>query len=112
MTTRVGQSMQVSVVYFEGCPNWTAAEDHVREALDRLGRDDVHIERLVIESDEHAGRLAFRGSPTVLIDGIDPFADPSAAVGLSCRMYRTPDGLAGAPTVGMLLAAVKRIAGT
>lgn len=101
--------MQVSVVYFEGCPHWTVTEERVREALDRLGRNDVRIERLVIESDEHAGRLAFRGSPTVLIDGIDPFADPSAAVGLSCRMYRTPDGLAGAPTVGMLISALERI---
>jgi len=32
------------------------------------------------------------------------FAEPGAGVGLSCRIYRTPEGLAGAPTVDQLRA--------
>jgi hypothetical protein len=47
--------------------------------------------------------VGFRGSPTVLVDGRDPFADRQAPVGLSCRVYSTPEGLAGAPTVAQLI---------
>jgi len=43
------------------------------------------------------------GSPSVLVDGEDPFAEPGADVGLSCRLYRTPVGLAGAPTMAHLV---------
>ena len=38
------------------------------------------------------------------------FADPSAPVGLACRVYRTTTGLAGAPSVDELTA-VLRVAG-
>jgi len=38
------------------------------------------------------------------VDGEDAFADADTAVGLSCRVYRTPDGAAGAPTVEQLQA--------
>ncbi len=51
-------------------------------------------------------RQAFTGGippTTVLVDGVDPFADASAPVGLSCRVFRTPDGLRGAPTVEQLV---------
>ena len=30
----------------------------------------------------------------MLVDGADPFADPDDAVGLSCRVFRTPEGCA------------------
>jgi hypothetical protein len=38
----------------------------------------------------------------VLIDGVDPFADPDAPIGLSCRVYRTDTGFAGSPTFDQL----------
>jgi len=41
--------------------------------------------------------LGFTGSPTILIDGVDPFAEPGRPAGLACRMYRTATGLAGTP---------------
>jgi hypothetical protein len=43
----------------------------------------------------------------MLINGVDPFADPDAPVGLSCRVYRTDDGPAGSPTVEQLLAVLR-----
>jgi hypothetical protein len=40
------------------------------------------------------------GSPTLLIDGRDPFAQPGAQASVSCRLYRGADGRAsGAPSV-------------
>ena len=59
------------------------------------------------QTPEEAEAARFRGSPTVLVDGRDPFADPAAPVGLSCRVYRTADGLAGSPTVDQLLAVLQ-----
>ncbi len=55
-----------------------------------------------VETAEDAERLGFIGSPTVLIDGSDPFAAPGSPVGLACRLYVTPEGLAGSPTVDQL----------
>ena len=55
-----------------------------------------------VDTQERAEALSFRGSPTVLIDGVDPWDDPNAPAGLSCRIYRTADGFAG---TGILIGA-------
>ena len=82
----------MQLFHFEGCPNWLEMEQRLREALRRAGIT-TPVERLAVSSSQDAERLSFRGSPTVLLDGVDPFADPSAPVGLACRVYQTPDGL-------------------
>lgn len=53
-----------------------------------------------------ANERSFRGSPTVLVDGRDPFADGGEAFGLACRVYPTEEGPAGSPTVAQLRAVV------
>jgi len=42
--------------------------------------------------------FGFVGSPTILVDGRGPVCGAEAAFGLTCRVYQTPDGLAGSPT--------------
>lgn len=98
--------MRVTLQYFDGCPHWRTAEDRVREAIERLGRADVVVVHQRVRSAEQAEELSFRGSPTVLVDGRDPFADPQAPVGLACRVYGTATGASGAPTVQQLLDAL------
>ncbi|MDU0314090.1 hypothetical protein RKE38_10375 [Phycicoccus sp. M110.8] len=61
-----------------------------------------------VESTEDADRLGFTGSPTILLDGTDPFPQPGEISALSCRVYTTPDGLAGSPTVEQLADALTR----
>ncbi len=85
----------VHLRYFDGCPNWRTTYDRLRD----LGVDPV-IER--IESPEEAERLRFVGSPTILVDGRDPFPASDASFGLTCRVFETPDGLAGSPTTEQL----------
>jgi hypothetical protein len=97
----------VTLLYFDGCPNWQLAGERLREALALAGRNDVRVEHRLVGTPEEAVAAEFRGSPTVLIDGRDPFADPYAPVGLSCRVYRTEAGLAGSPTVDQLLAVLQ-----
>lgn len=102
--------MTLTLRYFEGCPHWRVAEARVREALERLGRDDkIVYER--IETDDDASRVGFRGSPTVLIDGQDPFVSGRPA-GLSCRVYSTEAGREGAPSVRQLMRALDPESGT
>ena len=70
-----------------------------------IAADPRHVN---VATPEDAERLRFRGSPTILIDGLDPFAEESAPVGLSCRVLPTPDGLRGAPTHAQLVEALQR----
>lgn len=66
------------------------------------------ISRQVVSTSDEASELGFLGSPTILIDGNDPFAEVGAGPGLACRIYRTPDGPAGAPRVAELRDALQR----
>ena len=99
--------LDVQLLYVDGCPNWREADERVREALRRVGEDATSVTHTVVATPEDAERLSFRGSPTVLVGGTDPFADPSRPVGLTCRVYPTPQGLRGAPTVEQLLAVLE-----
>ena len=92
--------MDVTLLYFDGCPNWKVADE--RLAAIAAERPNVVVRRHRVETVEEAERLGFHGSPSILVDGVDVFAEPGAGVGLSCRVYRTPDGLAGAPTLEQL----------
>ena len=82
--------IDITLQYFDGCPNWQLADRDLKEAI-RLLDLDTEISYQKIESHDEAEELQFRGSPTILISGRDPFADPDAPVGLSCRIYRTAD---------------------
>ena len=101
--------MRVTLRYFDGCPNWRTTLERLTSAIERTGLDaEVALER--IGSEEEAERLRFQGSPTVLLDGTDPFADGSAWFGLSCRIYLTEQGSEGSPSEDQLVAAISRFA--
>ena len=87
--------MRVELLYFDGCPHWRLADERLTEALRVLGRGDVRVERHRVETAEQAEELAFLGSPTVRIDGADPFATGNEQVGLSCRLFRRPPASVG-----------------
>jgi hypothetical protein len=91
----------VTLLYFPGCPNWQTADANLRAALKEAGAA-VAVQRRVVDTVEDAEQKGFLGSPTILIDGQDPFAEPGAVPGLSCRVYRTDTGVTGAPTVAQL----------
>lgn len=96
--------MDITLQYFNGCPGWEQMDAHL-EALAGEGID-LRISYQLIDTPEAAAVAGFRGSPTVLVDGTDPFANPDAPVGLSCRVYRTEKGFAGTPTLDQLRDAV------
>jgi hypothetical protein len=94
---------EVTLLHFDGCPSWELAAERLAALADEL---DLTIHLQEVETPEDAERLRFRGSPTVLVDGVDVFAEGHEPVGLSCRVYQTPDGPAGAPTAEQLRAAI------
>jgi hypothetical protein len=83
---------------FTGCSNWQVTDGRLGQHWIWLGNDRP-VERIQVTKTEDADRLVLRGSPTVLIEGQDPFAGLDAPRGLSCRDFTTSDGRRGAPTV-------------
>jgi hypothetical protein len=98
--------VEVTLLSFDDCPNWRRAAD----LIERLAREhqDVTVSYRIVNTDSDAQQLGFVGSPTILIDGVDPWATSDAPVGLSCRIFATPDGPKGSPTWEQLTAAVQR----
>lgn len=93
--------MELTVLVVPDCPNASVLDERLAEVL--ADRWWVSVMRRVIDDDEQAARWGMRGSPTLLIDGVDPFADPGVPASVSCRMYRDEGGrLEGAPSVAAL----------
>ena len=101
-------NVDVTVLYFEGCPSWQTAIERVLDAAAATGVQ-VHVSAQAVESEQDAQQFEFIGSPTILLDGTDPFAQPGDVAGLVCRVYTTPDDLAGSPTVDQLADALTRM---
>ncbi len=98
--------MKVELLYFDGCPNWTVADERLAEAARLVSRADLTVHRRRVDTEEDAIAVGFTGSPTILIDDKDPFATGDEQVGLACRVYSTPDGLAGSPSIEQLVGAL------
>ena len=93
----------IELRYFDSCPNWKVADDRLKEAMKAEGVADP-ITYTRVESFEDAEQMQFIGSPSILINGVDPFRPKDAEPGLACRVFATEDGPQGSPTVGELRA--------
>jgi hypothetical protein len=93
--------VQVTVLSVPGCPNVARLEERLAPLL--AERPGVTVSRLVIATEEEAVRRGMHGSPTILVDGVDPFAASGCPASLSCRLYRDRAGqVDGAPAVSQL----------
>lgn len=94
----------ITIQYFDDCPNWRRLEQLLLQL--KAGGADINLNYQIIDTPEKAERAGFRGSPSVLIDGTDPFANDGDPVGLQCRVYVTEDGYAPAPSLRQLEEAI------
>ena len=101
-------NVDITLMYFAGCPGWQHAEANLHAALAAVGMPDVSIRRRLIATVEEAEQAGFIGSPTVLLDGRDPFTEPGRQPGLSCRLYPSEHGMANAPSVELLIEVLDR----
>lgn len=104
--------MEIEVLVVPDCPHYQLAEEQLRQAMDDAHLTTTGFTTRVVADQAEAERSAFIGSPTILIDGRDPFAEPGATPSHSCRIYRTPHGPAGAPGLDQLRQALQTAAGT
>lgn len=74
-------AISVNIQMSPGCGHGQQTVALVREVLDVLA-PDASVEIVHVRTIEDAERLGFRGSPTVLVDGVDIEPGPPAGVGL------------------------------
>jgi len=91
--------MRITVLTVPDCPNGPVVEERITAALD--GRA-AEVELVEVHEQADASRWGMTGSPTVLLDGVDPFAVDGAVPSVSCRIYRSGGRTDGAPSVAEL----------
>lgn len=99
--------MKVELLYFEDCPSWQTGLDNLRAALS-ASDIEAGIKLVRVEAPEAAIEQQFMGSPTIRVDGQDLFPVEGADYALGCRVYQTPEGMRGWPTVAMIRAAFEK----
>ena len=97
--------VRIDLLHVPDCPNVDVARERLRVALGQTGVA-ASMQEVEIDTVDAAVAAGLRGSPTILIDGTDPFAAPGAEVSLSCRLFRTGDRVEGAPSVAQLVEAL------
>ncbi|MGQ0717426.1 MAG: alkylmercury lyase family protein [Pseudonocardiales bacterium] len=94
--------MRLEILHVPDCPNVALLDRRLDEAL-AGNRSEVELTHRVVENPEVAAAVGMTGSPTLLVDGADPFAEPGLAPSVSCRLYLGEDGrVEGAPSVAEL----------
>jgi len=97
--------MDLELLTIPGCPHAAPALALFHAALDLEDvKDPVTVRELGTAAE--AAALSFHGSPTFSIDGADLFPS-SAPPAIACRVYPTPTGLSGQPTLHALRQAIR-----
>ena len=93
--------MELTLLTVPACPHAALFEERLAAAL--ADRPGTVVRRRVVADEREAAEAGMHGSPTLLVDGVDPFAAPGQPPSLSCRLYRDAAGRAdGAPPVDAL----------
>jgi hypothetical protein len=99
--------MELTLLTVADCPHAAVFEERLAVAL--AGHPGAVLHRRVVAGEREAAAAGMHGSPTLLVDGVDPFARPGEAASLSCRLYPGAAGEAGGvPSVAALRAALSR----
>ena len=92
---------KISLLYFDGCPSWKPALENLKTAV---GAEKIpaEISLVNIEDTAQAQVERFPGLPSILVNGVDLWPIEPTNYALSCRVYKTPSGMMGSPTIEML----------
>src|SRR4030042_2248415 len=93
--------MDIELLYFDNCPSCETALANLKIAWAEENLNaQVHLVK--IDSPEQANQQRFLGSPSIRIGGIDFWPEEREDYFMGCRVYPTPAGLRGWPTVEMI----------
>jgi hypothetical protein len=98
--------MRVELLYWDGDPEYMSARQNLVEVLTEDAFETT-IQMIAVSSPEDATFLAFPGSPTIRIDGVDIDAAGAGEVGLHRRDY----GGTSVPGKDLIRSAVERARG-
>jgi hypothetical protein len=88
----------IELQHFLGCPNSDEMIKRVREAIAR-SEVEITYREVLIDTPEKAALHKFRGSPSVLVNGVDLEGLPESDSGaLACRYYKN-----GIPSVETII---------
>jgi hypothetical protein len=97
--------MKLQILHVPGCAGADLLETRLAPLL--AAHPGVELTRQVLADQASAERLGMTGSPTLLADGVDPFARPGQEPSVSCRLYPDDDGRPGqAPSPDQLRVAL------
>ena len=71
-----------------------------------MSREDLTVHRRKVATEQEAIAVGFTGSPTILITDKVRSRPVMSKWGWRCRVYWTPHGLAGSPSVAQLVDAL------
>jgi hypothetical protein len=104
-------AMRLEILHVPDCPNAAVLESRLTAIL--AGHPGTEIIRHIVTSDDQARQLGMTGSPTLLVDGADPFARPGQQPALACRLYADDHGRpAGVPSETQLRDALQALPGS
>jgi hypothetical protein len=93
--------MKIELFYFDGCPSWQMGLRNLKSALQLEGiKTDVQLVKVL--DDVGAVKLKFLGSPSFRVDDKELWPEEREMYTLSCRVYPSPQGIKGWPSVEML----------
>ena len=92
------QLLKIELLYFEGCPGFEETLGILRNVIVEEGLEA----RVVPVKIGPGGSSDFPGSPTLFVDSEDLFPTERLVQGMSCRIYRTPEGPKNHPTAAMV----------
>ncbi|WP_158633218.1 alkylmercury lyase family protein [Amycolatopsis sp. WAC 04182] len=102
--------MELVVLSVPDCPHVALLDDLLRDVL--ADRPEVRVVHREVTEHAQAEAEGMHGSPTLLVNGVDPFAVPGSRPSVSCRLFRDEDGLARpAPPRTALVAALTTYGG-
>ena len=96
----------IELLHIADCPNSGEALFRLQRAVKKILPSATAIRDTLIDSAETAAKVLFAGSPTILVDGVDLFPTDGRTSDLACRIYLTPNGMAGVPTQEQIEAAL------
>lgn len=90
--------MRIELLYMDDCPSWEKGLQNLRTAL-QLEAIHADVDLVKIRDDREATRYKFLGSPSFRLDGRELWLEDRETHSLSCRIYLSPQGAKGWPSV-------------